>query len=238
MLGQGDDQKPGVLLKNSKGTAVVREKLSGPISFPVHPNYQIIYDATNTIPDETLTRFTTHTPAVPATPGFGAAGNLDLTNTSSIKGGLYHAEFHAEEGGKEYDKDYYFTIALTYDLEVTKSKDPKDLNEKKYPLTARVPVKIQFTNRGLMEIDEFSAVAYIYDDNGIELYKDSIPWVADPGQELGLGESIDLVFDQFRPSDIGFYELRVLTYYVGDEEATNNTWPWAGQEDHIFEVAP
>ena len=185
-----------------------------------------------------MTRFTTHTPAVPATPGFGAAGNLDLTNTSSIKGGLYHAEFHAEEGGKEYDKDYYFTIALTYDLEVTKSKDPKDLNEKKYPLTARVPVKIQFTNRGLMEIDEFSAVAYIYDDNGIELYKDSIPWVADPGQELGLGESIDLVFDQFRPSDIGFYELRVLTYYVGDEEAMNNTWPWAGQDDHFFEVAP
>ena len=237
VLGNGNEQKPGVMIKSSRGTASVHQWISGPISFPTHPNFQVIYDATNTIPENTLTRFSTATPGATPNMGFGAAGNLDLTNTA-IKGGLYHLESIASENGTDYDYDHYFNIALQRDLEVTKPYDPKANDTKKYPLSARVPVVVKFTNRGLDDIDDFYAIAKIYDDNDVLLQEDSVYWEAEEGDALTVSESVDLTFRSFRAPSIGLYKFTVYTNHLGDQEAMNNTWPWSIYSEYVFEVAP
>lgn len=239
LLGQGNDQKPGVHIKQSAGTATVTHVMSGPLSFPVHPDYKVIYDAQyNNVPEETYVTFTTQRPGATSNPAFGANGNLDLTDTDQIKGGLYLVEQTAYENGKEYENDYNIAIALEYDLEVSKPIDPKPSNQKKYPLTAQVPVKIQFKNRGLNPISSFSAVYQIYSEDGALLKEDSLYWEAIPGQELQVSQAIDLEMERFQTNEAGLFRFVLWTYYVGDQESMNNTWPWANQGEHWFRVAP
>lgn len=238
ILGQGDEQKPGIRIKNSSGAASVHKWISGPVSFPVHPDYKVIYDATQIVPENTLTRFNTPTPGATSNPAFGASGNLDLTNTSAIKGGLYHSETYILDGTKEYENDYNFNIALEYDLEVNRPIDPKSKLTKKYPLTASMPVKVPFKNRGLNDIESFYALAFIYDEDGSEVWSDSLYWEAGDGDPLGFDEEITLSFRNFMPPAIGDYKFEVEAVYLGDQEDLNDTWPWKNEADMYFMVAP
>ncbi len=152
--GHGDDQRPAIWISKLKSpTTNVHRQIHGPLSFPPSPYYKVIYDATQDIPNDVKTNFTIPTPGAASNPAFmtdpAHLGALDLTNTDQIKGGLYRVDDNFSDGGKDYEKFYTFNIALNTDLELTKVLDPKRREDKKYPLTSRVPVRILVTNRGL-----------------------------------------------------------------------------------------
>ena len=244
-LGQGNEQRPMVMLSNVDGTnpSEIHYQISGPVRFPVHPNYHIIYDATNTftVSDAQLNMSTATVPLEDPgdNKGFGAAGNLDLaTFAGNIYGGVYQVNATLDDGEDVDEMSQSINIAYNTNLEITGPIDPKSINEKRYPNTARIPVRVKYTNRGLSEISEFWSVAYIYDENENIIWEDSVYWEAEEGQELQIGQSVDLTFEQFRAPSVGTYRLFVFIDYPGDEEEMDDTYPWSGGGDHYFVVAP
>ena len=231
-----DAEKPGVVIENVAASDIppgkpVTYEIAGPITFPVHPNYQTIYSWSGNLGNGE-TRFSSATG-----PGAGAAGSLNLSD-ASINGGLYELIGTVEDNGEIENYGHFFYIANTYDLEISKVIDPKGLNEKKYPLTARVPVKFRLTNRGITDITNFILHAYIYDENDVLVFEDVNQWIAASGQEISRGGTVDITMNQFRPTDIGNFRLEAYAEYLGDEATFNNYYPWQGQPDHIFTIAP
>lgn len=228
-----DAQKPGVIIENVPDfeTRPVTYELSGPISFPAHPNYQTIYSWTGDLGNGE-TRFNTATGV-----GAGAMGSLNLSD-ASIKGGLYNVYGTVDNNGEYEEYEHFFYIANTWDIEISKALDPKSYNEKKYPLTSLIPVKLRITNKGVNPVGTFYVLYKVYDDDNTLLKNDSLYWEADPGMELQLGSYTDISMESFRTNVTGDFRFEAEVRMVLDEELSNNTLPWAGQPDHIFTVAP
>ncbi len=245
--GYGDTQRPGIKLGSAAPSAVVRCQISGPVTYPVHPNYKIIYDATNTIPDNILTRFSTKTPAAPAgnNIAFGSApsGALDLfSNQSSISTGTYHVADLITYNSKNYNHDYDFNIASSWDLKIQAVTNPRSLETYLYSLTSTVPVRINVINNGMNNVSSFYALAKIYNMYDELLYTDSIYWEAQtPAEQLKLGDTRAIDFKVWAPLNYGAgnYKFRAYVHLIADEEISNNYWPWQTvSADYLFRVAP
>ena len=241
ILGQGNEQKPAVELENV-ASSDIHFTIAGPLTFPVHPEYHIIYDATQTFASNGshhMTNATTPLENPGDNKGFGAAGNLDLASFyDDIFGGVYEVNVDLRDGDVTDNYSHTINIAYARNLEITKPIDPKSKDEKKYPMTSRIPVKVKYTNRGLTDIDYFYSLARIYDENGVLVWHDSITYEPETGQELTTGNSVDLEFKSFRPDGNGEYRFECEIVYVGDEESMDDTYPWRGDADLIFYVAP
>jgi parallel beta-helix repeat protein len=238
ILGHGNEQHPGVLINNVKAGAIVNKTISGPMSFPTHPNYKVVYNATNNISSGVTLRYNTPTSGAPSNPAFGTTpnGSLDLvTNVGQISGGSYLVRDELTDGDlKKYTNDYYVSIANTYDLEITRVLQPKPSTILQYANNSSIPIAFRLTNRGITEIKKFSLVVDIYKDLD-KVYHDSIYWNHDPG--ITVAQETDLNFLSYYASKVGTYKVKATAYYVGDQELTNNYIPWLGQADYTFEVA-
>jgi hypothetical protein len=242
--GYGDNQRPGITLGNVSPSASVVRQIMGPMSFPVHPNYKIIYDATNSIPDKVLTRFSTKT-GVPNNIAFGSSpsGALDLkTNESQISGGYYHLVDVITYNAKIYNNDYYFNIAGTWDLQIFAVVNPRPKLNYMYPITGSVPLRVKVVNRGINNIANYYAIAKIYNSNNELIYQDSVYWEAGtPSEQMKLGDERDIDFASWNPSAYGAgdYKFEAYVNLAGDVETWNNYWPWKIiSTQHFFRVAP
>ena len=73
----------------------------------------------------------------------------------------------------------------------------------------------------------------------IIVYDDSTYWSALPGQELTVGNSMDIELDtRFNTFTYGEYRFESEIFVVGDEESVDNTWPWRNAGDLFFIMAP
>lgn len=245
-LGQGDELRPRIQLENVDGTnpVDVHYTIDGPISFPVNPNYHVIYDATHsglTTSDVeiNMTNATAPLQDPDDNKAFGVGGILNLqANSDVLYGGLYNVTAYLTDGEDEDEVVQSVNIAYNLDLEVTKTIDPKSKNKKKYPLTAQIPVKVVYTNRGITPINTFDSEVWIYDEDDNEVYNETFTWEAPLGQSLQLGQSTDIIFPNFPPRAVGEYRFECEITLPGDEESMDNTLPWRGQDDLIFLVAP
>jgi len=245
--GYGDDQHPSIKLDGASGFATVRRQISGPFSYPTHPNFRIIYDATNSIPDKALTKFTTKTPTAGANDNyaFGTAvsGSLDLkTNETLISGGYYHLYDVITNSGRVTNNEYYFNIAAPWDLQVSKVVNPKTRDSYMYSLSSAVPVRVNITNKGINNLTTYYAIARITNSDGDEVYRDSVYWEAKtPSEQITLGEEVGIDFDSWSAttSGSGDYTFTAYVYLANDVENWNNYWPWQIlSTEHIFRVAP
>ncbi len=242
--GYGNDQHPQMTIDGIAGGAQVTKVIDGPISFPVHSNYKVIYNARNTFPQMTNTLFTTATPGATSNPAFGSApsGCLDLkTNKASISGGLYRVTNSILHNAKTYENEYFFNIANDWDLEISRVLQPKSKELAMYPSTSLIPISLKYINRGLNEVNSFYSVVRIYNSENIEVYKDSVYWEAEtPADRLSLAETKDLSFKAWNPlGKIGEYTFKAYAYIAGDQELNNNYWPWkTSTTQHIVKVVP
>lgn len=242
--GYGNEQHPQMTLDNIAGGATVNKKIDGPISFPVHPKYKVIYDATDGFSPLANKKFATPTVGAPSNPAFGNApsGSLDLkTNMSVISGGLYRVSNDIVHNAKSYTNSYQFNIASDWDLEIKRVVFPRSKAEAVYPSTGMIPVRLKFINRGLNEIGAFWVVVRVKNSSNEEVYKDSVYWQAlNPGDKLKLSQELDIDFKMWNPlNTIGEYKLYATAYLAGDQETMNNYWPWTtSTENHIVKVAP
>ncbi len=243
-LGYGDDQHPQMTISKIPGGATVNKQIMGPLSFPVHPNYKVIYNATDNFSESVNKKFATATPGATSNPAFGSspAGSLDLqSNSGSISTGTYRVANDLIHNVKHYLNEYTFNIANDWDIEINRVLYPKTINETSYPGTALIPLKLRLTNRGLNEIASFWTVVRIFNSGDVEVYKDSIKWEAEtPDKRLKLGDILDLDFKVWNPlGNYGEYSVEAYTYLAGDQEIMNNYWPWAiNSTKHVFAVLP
>ena len=170
ILGHGNEYKPSITLEDIAMNSDIHYTISGPLTFPVHSNYHIIYDATQSFNSDGVFQMTTATAPLndpDDNKAFGAAGNLDLnTNYGDISGGLYEVKATLQDAENEVEYSHHVTIAYGNNVEITKAIDPKSKNDKKYPMTAQLPFKLKISNTGLADIDEFYILTYVYDNNG------------------------------------------------------------------------
>jgi hypothetical protein len=238
MLGQGNEQHPGVLIQNLKPGAVITKTIDGPLSFPTHPNYKVIYNATNNIFDKVLLRYSTPTAGATSNPAFGTApnGSLDLiTNVGQISGGYYHAKDALTDGdGKKYNNEYNFSIANNWDLEITRILQPRPSSVLKYANNTSVPVMFKLTNRGINEVKNFYLTVDIYKGTD-KVYHDSIYWSKNPG--LTVAQELEITCRSYYASQLGTYTVKAYAHLIGDDELMNNYIPWLGQAEFSFGVA-
>ncbi len=242
--GYGNEQHPAIHVSRISGGATAHKTIAGPNSYPVHYNYQVIYDATNVIPNDTYTKFTTATPGATPNRAFGTAtpGSLDLsTNQTSISGGTYLSTCDVLHNTTHYAYDYKFNIASDWDLEIKRIVSPKSMDLISYPSIGTIPVRLTYTNRGLNDVSAFAAIVKIINSAGDQVYFDTTYWSAPtPADKIALGEEVDIDFDVWNPYGItGLYTLTARIYFPGDQELTNNYWPWTTvTSDHVIKIAP
>ena len=245
--GYGDDQRPGIQLDNAIPNASVRRTIAGPLSYPVHPNYRTIYDATNSIPNMVLTRFSTKTPAAPAGDniafGNSPSGALDLkTNESSISGGYYRVYDEITHSGKLYDNESFFNIAAPWDLQIMTVVNPRVKENYMYSLTGTVPLRLKVVNKGINNVSNYYAIAKIYNQSNEVIFSDSLYWEAEtPADQMKLGDERFVDFRSWAPLNYGAGNFKFTAYVNlnGDVEKWNNYWPWQILSTvHEFRVAP
>ncbi len=260
ILRRGDiytgSEHPAMIFNRIAGQAEVYGKfsISGPLpADPVNnPDFRTIYTGTKaTDPNDDLIYFDPQPVGqaaranIPNAVGIaaGANGALDLqTNASQIVGGEYLVEAEMHLPGFNYIQKLparTFVIALDYDLAVTKLLSPRKKQDKKYPLSVRIPVRARFTNIGLTTYNSFDARAYII-FNGDTIYDHTVEWPINPPQSLATGDWVDIDFPTFRPREVGDYKLVITatpTDPTRDDEWNNNIFPRARDDDFYFTVA-
>ncbi len=246
MTGNGDNQRPAAQIANISGGATMQRRIAGPVTFPPHPNYKVIYDATDVFQDNTLSYFTTPTAGAQFNSAFynvaPFGGAFDLaTHASSIAGGLYTVSDVIRYNNTDFTSDYKINIANEWDLQADKIIAPKPLKEMLYPVNSSVPVKVRFINKGINNIGNFFGIVKIYNSSNDLVYGDSVYWQAKlPGEILKMNDEIILDFKLWNPvaSGIGDYKVKVYGYTAADQELYNNYLPLAGQPDFIIRIAP
>ena len=249
------DQHPAMFFNRIAGQAEVygTYSISGPLpADPVNnPDFRTIYTGTQSDYTNTLIYFdpqpvgTMARANIPYATGIaaGANGELDLqTNESQIVGGEYMVEAEMRLPSFNYVQRLpakTFVIALDYDLAVTKLLSPRKKEDKKYPLSIRIPIRARITNIGLTTYNSFDARAIIIKDNDT-IYDNTVQWPTNPPQSLATGEWVDIEFPSYRPVTVGDYKLVITaipTDPTRDDEWSNNKFPRDRDDDFYFNVA-
>jgi hypothetical protein len=243
--GYGNNQRPSITLNNIAGGASVRRRIEGPISYPASPNFQIIYDATETALANDVARDFANKTTLGNNIAFGnnppyPNGSLDLkTSVGSISGGMYRVYDDITHNAKVYNNEYFINIANDWDMLIRRIVQPKSLKEYVYAAGEPIPVKIKVANKGLNNVKRFYLLVDFYNSANELVHHDSIYWQASiPSEEMKLGDEIDIDFPSWNTMFQGIYKLKAYCYLQGDQETFNNYWAWLGSEDHYFKVAP
>jgi len=248
-------QHPAMFFNRIAGQADVygMYSISGPLpADPVNnPDFRTIYTGTQADLTSTLIYFnpqpvgTMARADIPYATGIAAGTNgaLDLqTNESQIVGGEYIVESEMRLPGFNYVQQLpakTFVIALDYDLAVTKLLSPRKKQDKKYPLSIRIPISARITNIGLTTYNSFNAQALIILNNDT-IYDQTVIWPTNPPQSLSTGDYVDIDFPSFRPVAVGDYQLvikAIPTDPTRDDEWSNNILPRERDDDFYFNVA-
>lgn len=242
--GYGNDQRPSVTLNNITGGATIRRQIQGPISYPANPNYQTIYDATESVVNNVLMNFDSKTTLnnniafgnLPANPD----GCLDLDSyKNNISGGIYRVFDDITHNSKLYNNEYFINIANEWDLLIRRPVTPKSYKEYVYAAGEPIPFKIKIANKGLNNIKKLYILVDVYNSSDEIVHHDSIHWKANvPSEELRLGDEIDIEMKSWNTIFEGMYKLKAYAHLDGEQESFNNYWAWLGSSDFYFKVAP
>lgn len=174
---------------------------------------------------------------VPGTSDY--TGELDLS-ASGISGGQYTVEATFFVAGMpELTKTVYnkLIVSLPWDLTASGIASPVLRSQKKYPLGASIPVRVNSMNVGTQPIDSLRVTARVYTQNGTTpLLQRTIMWV-NHTEPLQTGDLATVNIGDFIPNQTGVYRVEFTTELLtwNDQDLSNNSFPVS--VPHYFEVA-